>query len=115
MTERTYQAAGTAKNPDGITKVRFIKTDDLSVRVKLMQKKGCSDINMIVLPTAMTKMEALKYLRAMPDQPEEAELAISHKIAELNRLSVKQAKTTAKQPRSLEQIKQLIKSPTHNV
>jgi len=112
MSERTYQAAGTAKNPDGITKVRFIKTEDLSVRIKLMQKKGCKDINMIVLPEPMTKMEALKHLKSIAGNSEEADLAIAHKIAELNLMSIKKAKADAKRPRSLEQIKQLSKSTT---
>ena len=60
-TEKTFTVVGTATNPDGTTKARF--SNDLVARIKILNKAGCTNINLMELPTAMTKLEALQYLQ----------------------------------------------------
>jgi hypothetical protein len=60
MTDKLFSVAGTATNPDGTTKVRF--ANDLVSRNKILNKAGCTNINLIELPRPMTKLEVLKYL-----------------------------------------------------
>ena len=58
--EKLFTVAGTATNPDGTTKARF--ANDLVARVKILTKNNCTNINLVELPRAMTKLEALQYL-----------------------------------------------------
>jgi len=46
---------------NGKTKVRF--ANDLVSRVKILNKDGHTDINLIELPTAMSKLDAVNYLK----------------------------------------------------
>lgn len=55
---KTFQVAGTSKQ-DGITKVRF--ANDMT-RVKVLQKNGHSDIDLIELKAPMTKEDIVAYL-----------------------------------------------------
>lgn len=59
--ERTFTVAGTATGPDGVTKVRW--ANDLVSRIKILNKTGCTDINLFELPCAMTKLQCLDWLR----------------------------------------------------
>ena len=59
-TEKTFTVAGTATNSDGTVKVRF--ANDLVARIKILNKNNCTNINLVELPKAMTKMEALQHL-----------------------------------------------------
>ena len=59
-TEKLFTVAGYATNPNGTVKVRF--ANDLVARIKILNKAGCTDINLVELPKAMTKIEALEYL-----------------------------------------------------
>jgi hypothetical protein len=61
MKERLFTVAGTATNPDGTTKVRW--ATDLVSRIKILNKTGCTNINLVELPEPMTKLESLDYLR----------------------------------------------------
>ena len=62
-TEKTFTVAGTAINADGTVKARF--ANDLVARIKILNKAGCTEINLVELPRAMTKMEALKYMDSL--------------------------------------------------
>jgi len=53
-TEKTFTVAGTAINADGTVKARF--ANDLVARIKILNKAGCTEINLVELPRAMTKM-----------------------------------------------------------
>ena len=46
---------------NGLTKVRF--ANDFVSRVKMLIKGGHTDINLLELPTAMTKPDAVTYLK----------------------------------------------------
>ena len=79
-TEKLFTVAGTAKNPDGTVKARF--ANDLVARIKILNKAGCADINLIELPRAMTKLEALQYLTELGVTQGDAGYAVSNKLAE---------------------------------
>ena len=61
MAKTLFKVAGITVH-NGNAKVRF--TDDMVRRVKQFSKGGATRIDLIELPTAMTKVEALKYLQA---------------------------------------------------
>lgn len=64
MSNKTFTVAGiTAGN--GISKVRF--TNDMSRRVKVFAKGDANRVDLVELPNAMTKIEALKYLLTVPN------------------------------------------------
>lgn len=56
----TFKVAGVS-TLNGKTKVRF--ANDLVSRVKMLVKDGHSDIELVDLPTAMTKQEIVAYLK----------------------------------------------------
>lgn len=64
MTEQLFKVAGITTH-NGNSKVRF--TDDLIRRVKQFTKGGATRIDLMELPSAMTKLDALKYLQAHAD------------------------------------------------
>jgi hypothetical protein len=72
--------AGTATNPDGTTKARF--ANDFVARVKILSKAGCTNINLVELPRAMTKLEALEYLTEQGITTGDAGYAVANKLAE---------------------------------
>lgn len=47
---------------NGITKVRF--ANDLVSRVKILNKDGHTDINLVELPEALSKGDCVKYLKS---------------------------------------------------
>lgn len=47
---------------NGITKVRF--ANDLVSRVKILNKDGHADINLVELPEALSKGDCVKYLKS---------------------------------------------------
>lgn len=79
-TERTYLAAGTAVGADGQVKVRW--ANDFVTRIKTMAKQGVNNINVIVLPKPMTRLEGLQYLRTLDLRADELE-AVETKLAEV--------------------------------
>ena len=79
-TEKTFTVAGTAKNADGTVKARF--ANDLVARIKILNKAGCTDINLVELPRAMTKLEALQYLQEQGITQGDAGYAVANKLAE---------------------------------
>ena len=78
-TEKTFTVAGTATHK-GVTKVRF--ANDLVARIKILNKAGCTDINLVELPRAMTKLEALQYLQEQGITQGDAGYAVANKLAE---------------------------------
>jgi hypothetical protein len=97
--EKTFTVAGTATNADGTAKARF--ANDLVARIKILNKAGCTDINLMELPKAMTKLEALQHLQSL-GQTGDAGYAVANKLAEKTRIAkrgeikVKATKSVAK-------------------
>jgi hypothetical protein len=85
--EKTFTVAGTAKNADGTVKARF--ANDLVARIKILNKAGCTDINLAELPRAMTKLEALQYLTEQGITDGDAGYAVANKLAEKAKLAKK--------------------------
>ena len=77
--------AGTAKNADGTVKARF--ANDLVARIKILNKAGCTDINLVELPKAMTKLEALQHLQTLGITEGDAGHAVAEKLAEKARVA----------------------------
>lgn len=101
-TEKLFTVAGTATNPDGTTKARF--ANDLVSRVKILTKNNCTNINLVELPRAMTKLEALQYLTEQGITEGDAGFAVANKLAEKTKLAKKGEVKMAAKP-SLEAIK----------
>jgi hypothetical protein len=59
MAKQTFKVAGITTH-NGSTKVRF--TDDMVRRIKQFTKGGATRIDLVELPSEMTKLEALAYL-----------------------------------------------------
>ncbi len=78
-TEKLFTVAGTATQ-NGVTKARF--ANDLVARIKILNKAGCADINLIELPTPMTKLQALQYLQTVGITSGDAGHAVAEKLAE---------------------------------
>ena len=97
--EKLFTVAGTATNPNGTTKARF--ANDLVARIKILNKAGCTDINLMELPSAMTKLQALQYLTEQ-GVAGDAGYAVANKLAEKTKVAkkgevkVKAVKTSAK-------------------
>lgn len=93
--EKLFTVAGTATNPNGTTKARF--ANDLVARIKILNKAGCTDINLVELPRAMTKLEALQYLTEQGITGGDAGYAVANKLAEKTKLAKKgEVKVAAK-------------------
>lgn len=60
-TDKRFAVAGTSTQA-GETKVRF--ANDM-MRIKILQKNGHTNINLVELPSEMTKSEAVAYLRSI--------------------------------------------------
>jgi hypothetical protein len=58
-TDKLFTVVGTSKL-DGETKVRFAND---TLRTKVLQKHGHTDINLVELDTAMTKLDAVKAIQ----------------------------------------------------
>jgi hypothetical protein len=82
--EKMFTVAGTATHK-GVTKVRF--ANDLVARIKILNKAGATNINLVELPSAMTKLEALKYLAEQGITQGDAGYAVANKLAEKTRMA----------------------------
>ena len=97
--DKLFTVAGTATNADGTVKARF--ANDLVARIKILNKAGCTDINLMELPQAMTKLQALQYLTEQ-GVTGDAGYAVASKLAEKTKLAkkgevkVKAVKTSVK-------------------
>ena len=102
--EKLFTVAGTAKNPNGTVKARF--ANDLVARIKILNKAGCTDINLIELPRAMTKLEALQHLQSL-GQSGDAGYAVANKLAEKTKVAKKgevKVKATKASAKSAEKV-----------
>jgi hypothetical protein len=84
-TEKLFTVAGTATHK-GITKVRF--ANDLVARIKILNKAGATDINLVELPKAMSKLEVLQYLQEQGITGD-AGYAVANKLAEKTKIAKK--------------------------
>ena len=64
MTTNLYTVVGITVH-NGNAKVRF--TDDMARRVKQFTKGGATRVDFVTLPSAMTKIEALKFMLTLPE------------------------------------------------
>ena len=93
--EKLFTVAGTATNADGTVKARF--ANDLVARIKILNKAGCTDINLVELPSPMTKLQALQYLTDTQGYTGDASYAVANKLAEKTKLAKKgEVKVSAK-------------------
>ena len=84
--DKLFTVAGTATNPNGTTKARF--ANDLVARIKILNKAGCTAINLMELPQAMTKLQALQYLTEQ-GVTGDAGYAVANKLAEKTKIAKK--------------------------
>jgi hypothetical protein len=84
--DKLFTVAGTATNPNGTTKARF--ANDLVARIKILNKAGCTAINLMELPQAMTKLQALQYLTEQ-GVAGDAGYAVANKLAEKTKIAKK--------------------------
>jgi hypothetical protein len=93
-TEKMFTVAGTAKNSNGTFKARF--ANDLVARIKILNKAGCTDINLIELPKPMSKLEALQHLQSLGFDGD-AGYAVANKLAEKTKVAKRgEVKVTGK-------------------
>jgi len=85
--EKTFTVAGTATNADGTAKARF--ANDLVSRIKILNKAGCTNINLIELPSPMTKLQALQHLQSLGITQGDAGYAVANKLAEKTKIAKK--------------------------
>ena len=84
--DKLFTVAGTATNPNGTTKARF--ANDLVARIKILNKAGCTAINLMELPSPMTKLQALQYLTEQ-GVTGDAGYAVANKLAEKTKIAKK--------------------------
>lgn len=107
MANQTFKVAGITVH-NGNAKVRF--TDDMVRRVKQFSKGGASRIDLVELPSEMTKLEALAYLQAHVDFKSAGDQAtisdaIADRTKESSKGTVKVRATKAKAKPSIDAIK----------
>ena len=85
--DKLFTVAGTATNSDGTTKARF--ANDLVARIKILNKAQCTNINLVELPRAMTKLEALQFLTENGITEGDAGYAVANKLAEKTKVAKK--------------------------
>ena len=85
--EKLFTVAGTARNSDGTVKARF--ANDLVARIKILNKAGCTDVNLVELPQPMTKLQALQYLTEQGITEGDAGYAVANKLAEKAKVAKK--------------------------
>jgi hypothetical protein len=58
-------------------------------RIKILNKAGATDINLVELPKPMTKLQALQYLTEQGITNGDAGYAVSNKLAEKSKIAKK--------------------------
>ena len=117
MANQTFKVAGITTH-NGNTKVRF--TDDMVRRIKQFTKGGASRIDLVELPSEMTKIEALNHIAklemlASPGDQATISDTLADKTKEASKGTVKVTKTKAKAKPSIAAIKARAKKPTKDV
>ena len=82
---KLFTVAGTATNADGTVKARF--ANDLVARIKILNKAGCTNINLMELPSPMTKLQALQFLQDTQGYTGDASYAVANKLAEKTKVA----------------------------
>ena len=76
MDNRTFKVAGTSTDPKGSTKIRF--ANDYVARIKILNMRKHTDINLVELDKPMSKQEICDFLMSHDKfQSEPAQSAIS--------------------------------------
>ena len=96
--EKLFTVAGTATQ-NGVTKGRF--ANDLVARIKILNKFGCTDINLVELPHAMTKLQALQHLQTLGITDGDAGYAVANKLSEKARIAKNAEVRVAVKPAAL--------------
>lgn len=117
MAKQTFKVAGITTH-NGNTKVRF--TDDMVRRIKQFTKGGASRIDLVELPSEMTKIEALNHMAtlemfASPSDRATIADTLDDKTKEANKGTVKVTKTKTKAKPSMDAIKSRAKKVTKEV
>lgn len=108
-TDKLFTVAGTSKL-DGEYKVRF--ANDV-LRIKVLAKHGHEDITLVELPEAMTKLEAVKFIKTLD---EFSGVAAQSAIADyLDRKDEKPAKTAAPKAKAPAKATKAVKAPKATV
>ena len=98
-TDKQYSVCGVS-TLNGDTKIRFAND---TMRIKILSKNGHQDIQLVELPTEMTKVEAAKYIAVLPEfQSAEAQDAVVEYLAKHDRApkaAVKKAVASVKLPK----------------
>jgi hypothetical protein len=103
MANQTFKVAGITTHGTS-TKVRF--TDDMVRRIKQFSKGGASRIDLVELPTEMTKLEALKYIATLPEFASPADQAtIADSIEDKSKGTVEVKVKASKTKPSIDAIK----------
>jgi hypothetical protein len=69
----------------------------LVARIKILNKAKCTNINLVELPRAMTKLEALQFLTEQGITDGDAGYAVANKLAEKSKVAKKgEVKVSAK-------------------
>jgi len=91
--EKLFTVVGTTKNAEGETKMRW--ANDLVLRINILIKAGCEEINLYETPRPMTKLEAANWLYDSRVLNVDQEEAVAFKIAEKEKVNKRaQAKAT---------------------
>ena len=93
MAKQSFKVAGITTH-NTVSKVRF--TDDMVRRVKQFGKGGATRIDLVELPSEMTKVEALKYMQAHSDfQSAEDQALIADALADREKAPKREVKVKA--------------------
>ena len=77
--EKLFTVAGTS-NLNGVVKFRF--ANDLKSRVKVLQRNGHTDVNLVELPTEMTKAQAIAFLESQAAPVEDTAVETADTVRE---------------------------------
>lgn len=77
--EKLFTVAGTS-NLNGVVKFRF--ANDLKSRIKVLQRNGHTEINLVELPTEMTKAQAIQFLEAQTAPAEDTAVETADTVRE---------------------------------
>ena len=85
MSEKTFTVVGTAINSDGTPKVRW--ANDLVARIKILDKAGCTKIDLRETPEPMTKLDALEWYSKQDNIDGEVLDIIADKLVEKSKMA----------------------------
>lgn len=87
MTEKTFTVVGTALNADGTPKVRW--ANDLVARIKILNKAGCTKIDLRETPEPMTKLDALEWYSQQDNVDADFSEVITDKLVEKSKMAAR--------------------------